>query len=69
MFKSNVENIKQHKWIVYSTAISTGELLLICNECKIYATVQDPSEEEWGQAFHAPSRPYVWHDETRVVTQ
>jgi len=29
--------------------------------------VEDPTSEEWGQAFQAPSRPYQWLDETRIV--
>jgi hypothetical protein len=31
------------------------------------AAVEDPSKEEWSQAFHAPSSPYRWLDESRVV--
>jgi hypothetical protein len=34
--------------------------------CGWHAVVADPSPAEWSQAFHAPSRPYRWHDEARV---
>src|SRR5262249_52768135 len=32
----------------------------------LHATVNDPSKEEWSEAFQAPSKPYRWHDEARV---
>jgi hypothetical protein len=38
-----------------------------CVRCGRYGTVDDPSKEEWSTAFHAPSRPYRWRDQTRVV--
>jgi hypothetical protein len=33
------------------------------------ATVDDPTEEEWDRAFHAPSRPYRWEDVSRVIVR
>jgi hypothetical protein len=41
-------------------------LMLQCVECGQHATVEEPSLEEWSQAFFAPSRPYLWHDGSRV---
>lgn len=58
----------KHEWVVFSTALEEGWLMLQCVECGLNATVDDPSMEEWAQAFHARSKPYRWHDENRVVT-
>ena len=65
------ESEHEHKWIVYSTAVGTGQLLLEC-ECGERATVDDPSGPEWKQAFHAPSYPYPWtggYDRVAITTQ
>jgi hypothetical protein len=62
-----MHNCLKHEWVVFSTAIEEGWLMLQCVECGLNATVDDPSREEWRQAFHAPSKPYRWHDENRVV--
>ena len=59
-------NHHEHEWVVYSTAMKDRWLMLQCVECGAMATVDDPTKEEWGQAFHAPSRPYRWTDEARV---
>lgn len=40
--------------------------MLQCVECGTMATVDHPTKKEWRRAFHAPSRPYRWIDETRV---
>jgi hypothetical protein len=56
-----------HEWVVYSTALNQGWLLLQCVECGLHGTIENPSKEEWEKAFFAPSKPYRWHDETRVV--
>ena len=59
----------KHEWVVYSTAMKECWLMLQCVECGAMATVDDPTKEEWGQAFHAPSRPYRWTEEGRVYVQ
>ena len=59
-------NHHAHEWVVFSTALAEGWLMLQCVECLARATIDDPTEEEWAEAFHAPSRPYRWTDETRV---
>ncbi len=56
-----------HEWVVFSTALAEGWLMLQCVECGLMGTVEDPSSQEWSLAFHAPSRPYPWVDKTRVV--
>jgi hypothetical protein len=56
-----------HEWVVYSTALNEVWLMLQCVECGLLGTVEDPSPEEWSEAFHAPSSPYRWRDELRVV--
>jgi len=56
----------EHEWVVYSTAMKECRLMLQCVECGAMATVDDPTKQEWRQAFYAPSRPYRWTDEARV---
>lgn len=63
------EHEHAHEWVVFSTALGEGWLMLQCVECALHATVEDPSRGEWSQASRAPSKPYRWHDETRVVVQ
>ncbi len=43
--------------------------MLQCVGCGLHAVVQDPWAQEWMEAFHAPSRPYRWDDESRVVVK
>jgi hypothetical protein len=59
---------KEHEWVVFSTVLNEGWLMLQCVNCGLHATVDDPSTEEWSKAFHAPSQPYRWRDGSRVVT-
>lgn len=62
------DNEHLHTWVVFSTALADSWLMLQCVDCGLHGTVEDPTSEEWKQAFHAPSRPYQWIDETRIVT-
>ena len=55
----------EHEWIVHSTALKECWLMLQCVECGTMATVDDPSKEEWVQAFHAQSRPSRSTDDSR----
>lgn len=57
----------KHEWVVFSTALQERWLMLQCVECGLHGTVEEPTAEEWSQAFHAPSRPYRYEDETRVT--
>jgi hypothetical protein len=41
--------------------------MLQCVDCGRHSTVDDPTADEWKRAFHAPSRPYRWDDESRIA--
>lgn len=56
-----------HTWVVFSTAMGEKWLMVQCVDCGLHGTVENPTSEEWRQAFHSPSRPYQWLDESRVV--
>ncbi len=56
-----------HEWVVFSTNISFGCLMVQCVECGAFGTVDDPSKQEWSEAYDAPSRPYRWNDVSRVT--
>jgi hypothetical protein len=56
-----------HEWVVFSTVLEQAWLMLQCVICGLHATVDDPSKQEWSEAFQAPSKPYRWHEEGRVV--
>ena len=62
-------NVHHHIWIVFSTEVTRCCLMLECAECGTFGTVDDPTIEEWGQAFHAPSNPYPWTDNARVIVR
>ncbi len=51
---------------MFSTALLDACLMLQCIECGTHGTVDDPTKEEWSEAFYAPSNPYRWEDESRV---
>ena len=57
----------EHEWVVYSTAINNGWLMLQCVTCGLHGVVTDPTEEEWAVAFNAPTHPYVWTDCDRIA--
>lgn len=59
----------QHDWAVFSTAVAEGWLMLQCVYCGQHGVVKDPSESEWSDAFHAPTRPYRWTVGQRVSVQ
>jgi hypothetical protein len=40
-----------------------GSILLIDNLTGCRARVDDYTREEWAQAYHAPSNPYLWPEE------
>lgn len=51
---------RKHRWIVFSTALSSGELMLACSRCDAYATVLPEDSAEWSAAYYAPSSPYLY---------
>jgi hypothetical protein len=57
----------KHEWWVISTEMEEGYLILSCGKTDATGTVRDPNLAEWRKAFYAPSKPYRWHDESRVV--
>lgn len=59
----------RHEWVVYSTVLREGWLILQCVECGAEGTIDAPSKKEWSSAIYAPSRPYRWHDGTRVTAR
>src|SRR5688572_18862286 len=63
---TNTGNPHRHEWWVYGTARKQRWLMLRCSGCGAEGSVDDPSEEEWDEAYEAPSRPYRWPDEGRV---
>ena len=54
-----------HSWTVFSTLLDESWLLVRC-DCGDVGAVKDPTEEEWSQAYHAPSSPYPWPEPGRV---
>ena len=57
----------KHEWVVFSTAIDDGYLIVQCAKCRTIGAVEDPTKEEWANASRAPSQPYVWLDGNRVT--
>ena len=56
-----------HDWEVYSTALEDVCLELQCKKCAILGEVPDPTKEEWSKGYSAPSNPYPWTENERVV--
>lgn len=66
-FQNCDEECHEHEWVVFSTALAQGWLMLQCVRCGRHGTVDDPSKKEWSDAYHAPSAPYRWADDGRVT--
>ncbi len=64
--KSYTFSSYDHEWVVFSTALDVGCLMLQCVKCMAVGSVDDPSREEWAKAHNAPIRPYRWRDDVRV---
>lgn len=62
-----MSNCNGHEWAVFSTCVTTGELMCQCVNCGAFGVVQEPTHEEWCKAFYAPERPYRWTQDSRVV--
>jgi len=56
-----------HEWVVFSTALAEVWLMVQCVRCGAHGTVDDPSKDEWAEAFTAPLAPYLWADNARVT--
>jgi hypothetical protein len=67
MSESSCSTCEKHSWVVFSTAMKEVALMLQCVKCGEFGTVDDPTQEEWKEAFHAPAQPYPWTDESRIT--
>lgn len=67
--KIDAEAKDKRDWYVVSTALAETCLLLECRNTGKTGVVNNPSEEEWNMAYHAPSNPYKWNDDSRVEIQ
>jgi hypothetical protein len=56
----------RREWWVFSTAIANGVLMLECALTGAFGIVRDPTAEEWGAGYSAPSKPYRWLEDGRV---
>lgn len=63
------DDAHDHTWVVFSTALQDGWLMLQCVDCGLHGVVKNPTKKEWSTAFHAPSKPYQWTQESRIVAQ
>ncbi len=61
-------NDHAHEWVVFCTALATRSLMVQCIECGLNGTVDDPTKDEWSEAFFAPAKPYRWNNEARIRT-
>jgi len=57
----------EHRWFVYSTALSDRILLLECATCDMKGSVVEPTDEEWEKA--SGFGPYLWSDVERVKVE
>ena len=57
----------ERDWWVYSTVIDGRAILVQDRSSGTRGSINDPTDEEWGRAFHAPSKPYPWNDPARIV--
>jgi hypothetical protein len=57
----------ERDWWVYSTALADRSLLVKDRNSGDLGYVPDPTESEWAEAFHAPSKPYRWPHAERVI--
>jgi hypothetical protein len=48
---SSPSNDHHHTFAVFSTAVADSWLMLQCVDCGLHGTVEDPTSEEWSQAF------------------
>lgn len=55
------------RWMVVSTIMVPGWLLLWCENTGAEGAVKAPTADEWSAAFHAPSNPYLFADSERVT--
>ncbi len=61
----------KHNWIVYSTAVVDATILVECSKCKERGGVlrKDFTEQDWKDAFTAPSDPYPLREDLYPFVQ
>lgn len=66
-----IRNKEELKWMVYSTVLASRAILVQRVDTKERGSIYDSTKEEWGEAFHAPSSPYLWKggDERIVISR
>lgn len=47
-------------WFVYSTVLEGRAILVKDRNSGARGSIDDPTAEEWGRAFSAPSQGYPW---------
>ena len=57
----------KHEWIVRGTLLVPATIVLQCHLCGESGGVLEHTTEEWALAYYAPSWPFRWADESRVV--
>ena len=62
-----IDDTCKHEWIVYGTALVPAAIMVKCRLCSEWGGVLQHTEEEWALAYYAPSMPFRWADESRVV--
>ena len=69
-----IEEIKEyrdacdHDWQVFSTCVGEHVVIMCkCDNCLGLGLVENFTADEWSDAFHAPSNPYPWLDNSRVI--
>ena len=58
---------KERDWWVFSTATRDVVLMVECQITGAFGIIRNPTQEEWDEAFHAPSAPYPWMGEPSRV--
>lgn len=66
----STENHK-HKWMVYSSSVLLGYLMVWCDYCGAYGEIRDVSSDEMYKWFIANTYPAEWKggDERVVITE
>lgn len=57
----------EREWWGYSTCLCPPWLMLFCNNTGAEGVVKECSRDEWAAAYHWPSTPQRWTDNSRVT--
>lgn len=60
---------EDHKWIVWGKVLCEKCLIVYCEKCMAYGTVDTPSEFEWRKASRNCVRPYRFNFNQRVTVR